>query len=236
MGTHPENTLPAFRAAVESGAHMIEFDVRLTKDGEIVVIHDESVDRTTNGVGAVAQLTFEEIRQLDAGSWKSGAFSGERVPTLNEVLAIMPVDIWLNIHIKGEDMLGALVAEELKNQDRLHQSFLACGAGAASLARESVPGIKICNMDRMDNNMDYVRETIEMGADFIQLRGPVYQGFSGYTRILKENGIRINYFGTDDPDELKALFEYGVDFPLVDDIVRTIHILSESGIPIITHP
>jgi glycerophosphoryl diester phosphodiesterase len=236
MGTHPENTLPAFRAAVESGAHMIEFDVRLTKDGEIVVIHDESVDRTTDGSGLVARLTFEEIRQLDAGSWKSGAFSGVRVPSLNEVLAIMPMNIWLNIHIKGEDMLGALVAAELENQNRLHQAFLACGAGASSLARAAVPGIMICNMDRRENNTDYVRETIEMGADFIQLRGPVYQGFYGYTRILRENGIRINYFGTDDPDELKALFEYGVDFPLVDDIKRTINILPELGIPVTTHP
>ncbi len=230
MTTHPENTLPAFRAAVNAGAHMIEFDVALTKDDEIVVIHDATVDRTTNGSGRVADFTFEEIRQLDAGSWKSPIFQGERIPTLEEVLEIMPVNIWLNIHLKGDDILGALVAETVKNHNRLHQSFIACGAGAAGKAREAVPEIMICNMDRKEDNMDYVLGTIALEAGFIQLRGAIYPEFESYTRILRENGVRINYFGTDDPDEIKTLFDYGVDFPLVNDIVNSIDVAAELGI------
>lgn len=230
MATHPENTLPAFQAAIEAGAHMIEFDVQLTEDSELVVIHDLSVDRTTDGSGRVAGLTLAEIRQLDAGSWKSSEFKGERVPTLDEVLEIMPLNIWLNIHIKGEDEVGALVAEKVREHNRLHQAFIACGAGAAAKAREAVPGIMICNMDRRKANMDYVKETIEMDAAFIQLRGEIYPEFADYARLLKDNGVRINYFGTDDADEIKLLFDYGVDFPLVDDILSSIHVVAELGI------
>ena len=230
MATHPENTLPAFQAAIDAGAHMIEFDVQLTKDNELVVIHDLSVDRTTDGSGRVAGLNFAEIRQLDAGSWKSPEFKGERVPTLDEVLEIMPVNIWLNIHLKGEDEAGALVAEKVREHNRLHQAFLACGAAAAAKAREVVPGIMICNMDRREANMDYVTETIEMDAAFIQLRGKIYPAFADYAELLKDNGVRINYFGTDDADEIKILFDYGVDFPLVDDILRSIHVVAELGI------
>ena len=68
-GTHPENTLPAFMEAVRSGADGIELDVHLTADQQLVVIHDESVDRTTNGKGLIRELTLEEIKKLDAGSW-----------------------------------------------------------------------------------------------------------------------------------------------------------------------
>lgn len=102
MGTHPENTLVAFREAIKAGAHMIEFDVQLTKDNKLVVIHDGTVDRTTNGTGQVSELPFDEIRNLDAGSWKSPEFAGEKIPTLDETLSVMPYNIWLNVHIKGE--------------------------------------------------------------------------------------------------------------------------------------
>ncbi len=82
----PENTLAAFRKAIELGADLIEFDVRQTRDGHLVVMHDDTVDRTTDGRGRVSQMTLEEIRKLDAGSWFGPQFKGERVPTLDEAL------------------------------------------------------------------------------------------------------------------------------------------------------
>ena len=85
-GTRPENTMPAFRKAAELPIAGIEFDIHLTADGEPVVIHDETVDRTTDGTGWVKDMTFAEIRKLDAGSWFSAEFEGERIPSLREVL------------------------------------------------------------------------------------------------------------------------------------------------------
>ena len=230
MKTHPENTLVAFRAAVEAGAHMIEFDVQLTKDNHMVVIHDGTVERTTNGSGKVSKLTFAEIRKLDAGSWKSPDFEGERIPTLEETLSVMPYNIWLNVHIKGEGDIARRIARVLSKQNRLHQAFLACGAKAAEMARKEVQEILICNMDRKESKWDYVRGTIDMEADFIQLRREITPEYAEYTRILKENGVRVNYYGTDSPEEIKMLFDYGVDFPLVNDIVHSIQVLDELNI------
>jgi len=85
----PENTLPALAAGVLAGATLIEFDVRTTADGVPVVIHDRSVDRTTDGSGLVAELTLDEISGLDAGSWFSPAYAGLRIPLLREVIDLL---------------------------------------------------------------------------------------------------------------------------------------------------
>jgi glycerophosphoryl diester phosphodiesterase len=83
----PENTMAAFNKAIELGADLLEMDIRETKDGHLVIMHDETVDRTTDGTGMVTDLTLAEIRKLDAGSWFGPQFKGERVPTLEEVLS-----------------------------------------------------------------------------------------------------------------------------------------------------
>jgi glycerophosphoryl diester phosphodiesterase len=88
----------------------------------------------------------------------------------------------------------------------------------------------ICNMDRQNANWDYVEGTIDMEADFIQLRGELTPEFSRFADVLKEHGIRVNYYGTDSPDEIKRLFDYGIDFPLVNDIVNTINVAKQLGI------
>ncbi len=102
-GTHPENTLAAFRAAAALPIDGVEIDVHLTKDGEVVVIHDEKINRTTNGKGYVKDMTLEELQQYDAGSWFSEEWGGERVPTLDEVLEIYEdTSHRLNIEIKSD--------------------------------------------------------------------------------------------------------------------------------------
>ncbi len=102
-GTHPENTLAAFRAAAALPIDGVELDVHLTKDGEVVVIHDEKINRTTNGKGYVKDMTLEELQQYDAGSWFSEEWGGERVPTLDEVLEIYEgTSHRLNIEIKSD--------------------------------------------------------------------------------------------------------------------------------------
>ena len=100
-GAAPENTLAAFRKAIEAGSDMIELDIQLSKDGKIVVIHDETLERTTDGQGRVADRTFPEIRKLDAGSWFGSQFSGEKIPTLQEVLELAKGKVLVNIEIKN---------------------------------------------------------------------------------------------------------------------------------------
>ncbi len=100
---YPENTIAAFRAAAALPIYGVEFDVHLTKDRQIVVIHDESIDRTSNGSGFVKDMTLEQLRQYDYGSWFSEEFAGENVPTLSEVLAVFSnTNFRINIEIKSD--------------------------------------------------------------------------------------------------------------------------------------
>lgn len=94
--------MAAFRMAVDAGADMIELDVRMTKDFHLVVHHDQDVRRTTNGSGHVWDMTLEELRALDAGSWFSPKFKGERIPTLRQVMELLPPHITLNIEAKAD--------------------------------------------------------------------------------------------------------------------------------------
>lgn len=103
---YPENTMAAFRAAVEMEAEMIELDVMMSKDGVPVVFHDAELDDHSNGSGFVYKHTLAELRKLDAGSWFDQSFAGEPIPTLEEVLAFAAGKIALNIEIKTEAVTG----------------------------------------------------------------------------------------------------------------------------------
>jgi glycerophosphoryl diester phosphodiesterase len=98
---NPENTLIAFERALELKADGVECDVHLSADGEVVVIHDPTVDRTTNGHGEVEGMTLEELRQLDAGAWKHSRYAGQRIPTLREVIELVRGRAQLFVEIKG---------------------------------------------------------------------------------------------------------------------------------------
>ena len=115
--------MAAFRRALEIGAHMIELDVQLTNDDAVVVLHDDTLDRTTTGLGPIGALPLARVRQLDAGSWFGAAFRGERVPTLDEVLAAIPLPV--NVELKP---VGPVAA-------RLVECALAVVASAGALDR-----------------------------------------------------------------------------------------------------
>lgn len=121
MGEAPENTLASFRKAMDQQCDLIELDIHLTCDGHVVVCHDETLDRTTDRSGAIGELTLEEIRQADAGSWFDPAYAGERIPLLQEVLELVPAEIGLNIELKqsyGGRMEDA-VLRLLRDNERL---------------------------------------------------------------------------------------------------------------------
>ncbi len=114
-GEMPENTMAAFRGAADTGADMIELDVRLTLDGEFVVFHDRRLGRTARGRVPVRTLTLREIQSLDAGSWFGRAFRGERVPSLRDVMRWLPSGLGLNVEVKtdGDSRRGAVLEDQL---------------------------------------------------------------------------------------------------------------------------
>jgi len=99
-GSAPENTMIAFKKGMEAGSDMIELDVRFSKEGEVVVIHDETLERTTTGKGKVIEKTINELKKLDAGTKFHSSFSGEKIPTLREVLQLAHRQIPVNIELK----------------------------------------------------------------------------------------------------------------------------------------
>ncbi len=105
----PENTMAAFTRALDLGADGFEFDVQLTSDGRAVVMHDAMLERTTNGNGPVFEASFDEIRELDAGGWFAPEFAGERVPSLDEVLALPATVFELEFKTQGRTVLDAVL-------------------------------------------------------------------------------------------------------------------------------
>ena len=119
-GMYPENTLLSFQKAIDQGADGLELDVHLTKDGEVVVIHDETLDRTTSGTGWIKDLTLAEIKKVSAGSkfsrfpYYQKEWDQEQVPTLKEVLELMgPYSIELNIELKTNDVIYEKIEEKV---------------------------------------------------------------------------------------------------------------------------
>lgn len=229
--THPENTLAAFREAIRLGVHQIEFDVRAAQDGQLVVIHDASVDRTTNGRGRVEDLPLDEIRRLDAGRWKSWRYRGERVPTLVETLRIMPRNIWLNIHVKGEPWVAEEVALVLVEEDRVAQSILAVDEDQARVARLIHPGLWICTMDRRLTRDAYISAAIAMKADFIQFTS--LRGLPSREDVARarSGGLRVNYCCESDPTRVPGLIALGIQFPMLDDVAGAMQAARMLGIP-----
>ncbi|MEK6613669.1 MAG: glycerophosphodiester phosphodiesterase [Candidatus Binatota bacterium] len=100
-GSYPENTRLAFEKAIEAGADMIEMDCRLSKDGHVVVIHDDRLDRTARAKGFVKGKTLKQLKKLDVGAWLKKSFKGERIQTLEEILEIVSGKVEINLEIKS---------------------------------------------------------------------------------------------------------------------------------------
>ncbi|WP_368900972.1 glycerophosphodiester phosphodiesterase [Oceanobacillus oncorhynchi] len=149
-GHAPENTMAAFEKAFEMKADYIEIDVQMTKDGELIAIHDTTVNRTTNGTGSVGDYTLEEIQQLDAGSWFGQQFAGERIPTFEEVIDTYRGKMGLLIELKSPELYSDVeekVAETLmernmhkpNNEKIIIQSFNHTSVQQSKALLQNVP-------------------------------------------------------------------------------------------------
>jgi glycerophosphoryl diester phosphodiesterase len=215
---YPENTLPAIKEAVRLGVQMIEFDIRKTKDNVLVVIHNDEVDETTNGKGKVEDFTFEEIRKLDAGSWKDPKFKNEKIPTFEEVLNVIPQNILMNIHIKDNSAaIAEKVAKIITKRNLVKNSVVACDNTGLTAVRKINPKIKICYMERGNSVDEYVDGTIKVKTEYIQLKREAFGDIFNVVKKLKTNGIVVNYYYAKTKEESKKLFDAGVDFVLVNN-------------------
>lgn len=189
----PENTMAAFRLADEMAADWFELDCTLSRDGEVVVIHDGTVDRTTDGTGAVGDLALADLKRLDAGSWKEPKFAGERLPTLGEALDFAKGRIGVYIEIKDSDDDGALGQRILE---------LAGDRSALSpkLRREAM---KLVEADGT-RNLALTREVVELVRERRMGRQVVVQSFSPIVCLVAMSEapkLRVELLGVDDREK-----------------------------------
>ena len=208
-GIFPENTLSAFRAAIDARADMCELDVQLTRDGAVVVIHDETVDRTTDGEGEVAALTLEEIQRLDAGAkFKGGKVKGERIPTLDEVFAATSGKCGLNIELKGggvEAQVAAIMQARNAFADSIVSSFdWDCLKKIQTLHFN----IRIALLAE-EKPVDLMMNAVAMRAHAINPRWDMVT--ADLCKAAHERGLKVYTWTIDADARMRALAEYGVD-------------------------
>jgi glycerophosphoryl diester phosphodiesterase len=159
---YPENTLAAFRQAIEIGAEAIEIDLRGTKDGEIVIMHDETVNRTTNGRGAVADRSLAELKKLDAGR-------GERIPTYEEVLQLVAgTGVTLLIDIKESQVLGGRKVVRMTEEHNAVQNVIVGSRNLEDLRAFRALNSKLRTLGFI-NEVEDIGPFAQMGADIIRL-------------------------------------------------------------------
>ncbi len=220
----PENTLAAFRAAEKAGAPMVELDVTLTRDRQVVVIHDDAVDRTTDGKGPVAGFTLDELKRLDAGAWFDPGFSGERIPTLIEVFDALGKGVGINIEIKGsaaapefppdavERQVVRLAAEHAGHRRILISSFhWAC----LSRVRELASRVNIAVLSSEPATADAV--AVCRGLNAFSWHPDCEKLDGAEVAMMRDAGFRVIPYTVNDPGEIKRFFEMGVDGVITDD-------------------
>ena len=231
-GHAPENTMASFRRAVELGARFIETDLQITRDARIVAIHDSTLDRTTTGTGQVHLLTLEQIRALDAGAWfgdhGSGSFSGERVPTLREILDFAKEhDVIFYLEIKSGPAWGIehAVIGALRDQN-----------ASARVVILSFDPSTLDSIHRLDSTMmtgflcehpsnDLVERTVRVGARQLVARGDLIT--PEVAEKAHSAGLQLVAWTINEEEQMRRLIATGVDGIITDYPDRLLSVLSD---------
>lgn len=205
--------MASFRRAIELGSDGIEFDVHRTADGELVVIHDGFLNRTTNGTGLIMAKTLAELKELDAGSWKGAEFAGERIPTLRELIRETPSTLQLflelkagSIHYQGieAELIAVLTEEGALGRTQIssfdHQALLRI--------HEQAPQIPL-GMLYADNLLDPVGLAKQVGAEALH---PAWEWVTPQlVEAAHAAGLKVNVWTVNIPEVVVMMTHLGVD-------------------------
>ena len=231
--THaPENTLAAFKLAAENGADAIEFDVKLTADERVIVLHDQIVNRTTTGTGKIFQLPFAVVRNLDAGGWFSEDYRGERIPTLDEVFETVGKRLYINIELTnyatpGDGLVPKVVDLVKKHglQDRmLFSSFFARNLQITRSLLPEVPRGLLC----MRGILGSWGRTFTWRGDYFALHPYLTDVDPGLVNRVQAAGKRVHVWTVNSEEDLKRMIGLGVDAIITDDPVLALRLLGRS--------
>ncbi|OQY24862.1 MAG: hypothetical protein B6I35_00570 [Anaerolineaceae bacterium 4572_32.2] len=229
----PANTLAAFEKAVELGADGIEFDVHLSADGAPVVIHNFTVDETTNGSGRVADMSLAQLEELDAGSYFDPAFAGERIPTLAQVLEAVGSRLLLNIELKHfsprdnglERAVIAQIEQYQRGRDNDNRILLSSfNPFSLRRAKKIAPYIPVGLLYALELPLPLRRAWLAPLAPH-EARHPKHTMVNAsYMDWAQRRGYRVNTWAVNDSDEMRRLIALGVDGIItpVPDVLHSI--------------
>jgi len=213
-GEAPENTMTAFRLAAQMGADAVEFDVQLTRDMEPVVIHDQYVDRTTNGKGKVSHLSLEEIKRLDAGIYFDSQYQGEQVPHLQEVLELQDDDLRMNVELKSGKFDRSLV-------EKTYEWIFRCSRSENVLVSSFNPYL-LLHAHRIYPDIPLgLLVTVSMGriVRYILKKLIPHQAYHPESRlvtqetliVMQSQGIAVNAWTINDQQTMSLFSSWGID-------------------------
>ena len=215
----PENTMPAFLAALDIGAQEIEFDLRPTADGEVVSLHDRTLDRVSDGTGLVSDYTLSQLKQMDFGFRHGEKFRGLRILSFEEILATLGKKIIMNVEVKTPDLENPLpdayvrkIAGLVRQYGCEQYLYLTCGNDHATRQLiELAPDIKICcsGGGTTERRWQVVDRAIAFGCSKIQFHKSCMT--EEMIRKAHDHGIHCNGFWSDDAEEAARFLAMGVD-------------------------
>ncbi len=213
----PMNTIPSFELALNQGADGIELDTHFSKDGQLIVLHDFSVDATTNGKGLAKDFTLAELKELDAGSSFNAEYAGTRIPTLDEVFEAVGKKLFINVEIKSEsqdtDGVEQAVADCIAKHG-LEGSTIISSFNPLALRRfrAIMPDVPIGYLYSRDYDFS------EGMADFAhEAKHPHYELIdAAYMEWAKAGNFRVNTWTVNDPEKAVELYKLGVDAIITD--------------------
>ena len=219
----PENSMPAFAAAVSLGADEIELDLWPTKDGEIVSCHDDTLDRVSTGSGKIYEHTYEELTEFDFGVKFDKKLKGLKIVKFEEILKKFSCHTIMNIHIKTlsdtedypEDILKKIVALIKKYDCEKHVYFMLSPDHYIKQFKEYAPQISVCVGHLDERPWEIVDRAIALGAEKVQMVKPYFT--KEMIDKAHENGIKCNVFWSDDKDEAREFLQMGIDTVLTND-------------------
>jgi glycerophosphoryl diester phosphodiesterase len=216
----PENTLAAIKLAWEQNADASEFDIFLTKDGKIVVIHDPTTNRTAGVAGKVAEMTLEQLRKLDVGKWKGAQFAGEKIPTLDEMLATVPAGKRVFIEVKcGPEIVPeldrVLKASGLKPEQTAIISFHAEVIAAVKKVRPDLPAYWIVSLapkgQKPRTAEELIKKAKEIQADGLDLSANAEILDKTFGDQVKQAGLKLYVWTVNDVELAKKMIAAGVE-------------------------
>jgi len=227
-GYAPENTLAAFRRAVAQGITFIETDLHLTRDAHFIALHDETVDRTTNGQGAVHQMTLAELRRLDAGSWFASEFISERIPTLEEILDFAKKnDVVFYLELKPNGFWGgehALVSA-LRNASEIARCVIISFDPAILASLRRIEPTLMTGL-LYDGSLEAPFEkALGIGARQLAARGDLVT--PNLLQQARKQDLQVVCWTVNSPAHMRLLLSAGVDGIMTDYPDRLLSVLKK---------